>query len=131
MSDQSPITALQSSTRELVRDAVELAELQLQLFRADGREMAKKSTPPLLTVAAGVTIAMSSLPLILVGFAYALVEVAGLSVWLAMFCSALCGITVGALAVFVGLRWLKPQLEIWRRSAAELKQNVDFLKRSL
>ena len=131
MSDQSPITALQSSTRELVRDAVELAELQLQLFRADGREMAKKSTPPLLTVAAGVTIAMSSLPLFLVGFAYALVEVVGLSVWLAMFCSALSGIMIGALAVFVGLRWLKPQLEIWRRSAAELKQNVDFLKRSL
>ena len=52
MSDRSPINALQSSTRMLVRDAVELAELQLQLFAADGREMARKSAPPVLTVVA-------------------------------------------------------------------------------
>ncbi len=131
MSDPSPINALQSSTRMLVRDAVELAELQLQLFAADGREMAQKSAPPLLTVVAGVTVAMSSLPLLLVGFAYALVELAGFSVWLAMFCSAFTGIAVGALAVLVGLRWLRPQLEIWRRSTSELRENVDFLKQSL
>ena len=115
----------------LVRDTVELAELQLQLFKADGREMTQKSAPPLLTMVAGVTVAMSALPLLLVGFAYALVEMAGLPVWLAMVCSAVSGIVVGALAVFGGLRWLQPQLEIWRRSAAELKENVDFLKRSL
>jgi hypothetical protein len=115
----------------LVRDAVELAQLQLQLFAADGREMAQKSAPPLLTIAAGVTVAMSGLPLLLVGFAYALVELAGFSVWLAMFCSAFIGIVVGALAVFVGLRWLRPQLEIWRRSAAEFRENIDFLKQSL
>jgi len=131
MSGTSPIDALKSNTQMLVRDAVELTELQLQLFAADGREMAQKSAPPLLTVVAGVTIAMSGLPLLLVAFAYALVELAGFSVWLAMVCSALSGIAVGALAVFVGLRWLRPQLEIWRRSAAELRENIDFLKRSL
>jgi hypothetical protein len=115
----------------LVRDAVELAELQLELFAADGREMARKSTPPLLLAAAGVTIAMSGLPLLLVGLAYALVEKAGFSVWLAMLCSAMTGIVVGAAAVVIGLKWLRPQLEIWRRSAAELRENVDFLKRSI
>jgi uncharacterized membrane protein YdbT with pleckstrin-like domain len=115
----------------LVRDAVELAELQLQLFAADGREMARKSAPPLLTVVAGVTVAMSGLPLLLVGLAYALVELAGFPVWLAMLSSAVAGIAIGATAVLVGIRWLRPQLSIWQRSAAELKENVYFLMGSL
>jgi len=131
MSGRSTINALQSSTRMLVRDAVELTELQLQLFAADGREMARKSTPPLLTVVAGVTVAVSSLPLLLVGLAYALVELAGFSIWFAMFCTAFIGIVAGATAVVGGLRWLRPQLQIWQRSAAELRENVEFLKRSL
>ena len=131
MSNRSPINALQSSTRMLVRDTVELAELQLQLFAADGREMARKSAPPVLTVVAGFTIAMSALPMLLVGLAYALVELAGFPVWVAMLSSAVVGFLIGGVAVIVGLRWLRPQLEIWRRSADELKENVEFLKGSL
>jgi hypothetical protein len=115
----------------LVRDAVELAELQLQLFAADGRDTARKSAPPVLTVVAGVTIAMSALPLLLVGLAYALVERAGFPIWLAMFSSAITGFVIGGVAVFVGIKWLRPQLEIWRRSAGELKENVAFLKGEL
>ena len=131
MSNRSPINALQSSTRMLVRDTVELAALQLQLFAADGREMARKSAPPGLTVVAGATIAMSALPMLLVGLAYALVELAGFPVWVAMLSSAVVGFLIGGVAVIVGLRWLRPQLEIWRRSADELKENVEFLKGSL
>ena len=131
MSDKSPISALQSSTRMLVRDAVELADLQLQLFAADGREMARKSAPPLLTVVAGLVIAISGLPLLMVGLAYALVELAGFPVWIAMFSSAVIGVVIGGAAMVVGIKWLQPQLEIWRRSAGELKENVEFLKGSL
>jgi hypothetical protein len=131
MSDRSPINALQSSARMLVRDAVELAELQLQLFAADGREMARKSAPPLLTMMAGVTVAMSGLPLLLVGLAYALVELLGFPIWLAMLSSAFTGMAIGGAAAVVGIRWLRPQLEIWRRSAGELKENVAFLKGEL
>jgi uncharacterized membrane protein YdbT with pleckstrin-like domain len=115
----------------LVHDAVELAELQLQLFAADGREMARKSAPPVLTVIAGVTVAMSALPLLLVSLAYALVDLAGLPIWLAILSSAIIGVVIGGVAVLVGIRWLRPQLEIWRRSAGELKENVTFLKGAL
>ena len=115
----------------LVRDAVELADLQLQLFAADGREMARKSAPPLLTVVAGLVIAISGLPLLMVGLAYALVELAGFPVWIAMFSSAVIGVVIGGAAVAVGIKWLQPQLEIWRRSAGELKENVEFLKGAL
>lgn len=131
MSKKSPINALQSSTGMLVRDAVELAELQLQLFAADGREMARKSAPPLLMIVAGLVIAISGLPLLMVGLAYVLVELAGFPIWLAMLISAIAGIAIGGASVLVGIRWLQPQLEIWRRSAGELKENVEFLKGSL
>ena len=131
MSGRSPISELQSSTRMLVHDAVELADLQLQLFAADGREMARKSTPPLLMIVAGVVIAISGLPLLLIGLAYALVELAGFPIWIAMLITAIAGIAIGGASVLVGIRWLRPQLEIWRRSAGELKENVEFLKGSL
>lgn len=131
MSEKSPINTLRSSTRMLVHDAIELAELQLQLFAADGREMARKSAPPVLTVVAGLVIAISGLPLLMVGLAYALVELAGFPIWIAMFSSAVIGVVIGGTAVLVGIKWLQPQLEIWRRSAGELKENVDFLKGSL
>ena len=131
MSGRSPISELQSSTRMLVHDAVELADLQLQLFAADGREMARKSTPPLLMIVAGVVIAISGLPLLLIGLAYALVELAGFPIWIAMLITAIAGIAIGGAAVVVGIKWLQPQLEIWRRSAGELKENVEFLKGSL
>lgn len=131
MRKRSPIDALQSSTRMLVRDTIELAELQLQLFAADGREMARKSAPPLLIVVAGVVFAMSALPLLLVGLAYALVELAGFSIWLGMISAAVAGIVIGAVAILAGIKWLQPQLTIWQRSANELRENVEFLKGTL
>ena len=115
----------------LVRDTIELAELQLQLFAADGREMARKSAPPLALMVAGITIAISGLPLLLAGLASALVELAGFPIWLAMISSTVAGLAIGGVAVVVGVKWLQPQLTIWKRSADELKRNVDFLKGSL
>ena len=131
MSDGSPIDALRSSTRMLVHDAIELADLQLQLFAADGQEMARKATPLLVIAAIGVTIAFSSLPLLLMALAYALVELAGLPIWLAMLSSAVVGMVLGGVAVLISIRRLQPHLTIWKRSAAELRENVDFLKATL
>ncbi len=131
MSENSPITELQSSTRKLVHDTVELAELQLQLFAADGSEMARKSAPPLFLMIAGVVIAISGLPLLLGALASALVKLVGFPVWLALITSTGAGLTIGGIAVYVGIKWLQPQLTIWQRSAGELKKNVEFLKGTL
>ncbi len=118
MIDESPLSELQSSTRMLVHDVLALAELQIQLFAADGQEMARKATPKLVMAASGAIIAMSSLPLLAVGFAYALVELAGFPVWLAMLSSAVSGIIIGGIAVVVGAKRLRPLFGIWQRSAA-------------
>ena len=131
MSDESPLTELQSSTRMLVHDILALADLQLQLFRADGREMARKAAPKLILAGAGVVIAASSLPLLMVGLAYALVELAEFPIWGAMFTSAVIGIIIGAIAVVVGIKRLQPLSGIWQRSTGELRENVEFLKETL
>lgn len=131
MSHESPLTELQSNTRMLVRDVLALADLQLQLFAADGREMARKATPRLVAAVAGLVIAMSGLPLLLVGLAYALVEVAGFPVWLAMLCGAVTGIIIGGVTALIALQRLKPLMDIWKRSAVDLRENVDFLKETL
>lgn len=131
MSDESPLSELQSSTWMLVHDVLALADLQLQLFAADGQEMARKATPKLVMAASGAIIAMSSLPLLLVGLAYALVELAGFPVWLAMLCSALSGIIIGGGAVVIGVKRLQPLTGIWQRSTGELRENVEFLKETL
>ena len=115
----------------LAHDAMELADLQMQLFAADGQEMARKATPLLVIAAIGVTIAFSCLTVLPIALAYALVELAGLPIWLAMLSSAVAGIVLGGVAVVVSFRRLQPHLTIWRRSAAELRENVDFLKATL
>ena len=131
MSDESPLNELQSNTRMLVYDILALADLQLQLFRADGREMARKAAPKLVLAAVGVVIATSSLPLLMVGLAYALVELAEFPIWGAMLTSAVIGIIIGALAVVVGTKRLQPLSGIWQRSTGELRENVEFLKETL
>lgn len=131
MSDGSPIRELQSNTRMLVRDILALADLQLQLFRADGREMARKAAPNLVLAAVGFVIVASSLPLFMVGLAYALVELAGFPIWAAMFTSAVIGIILGAIAVVVGIKQLQSLSGIWQRSTGELRENVEFLKETL
>ena len=131
MSNETPLSELQSSTRMLVYDIVALADLQLQLFRADGREMARQAAPKLVLAAAGVVIAASSLPLLMVGLAYALVELAEFPIWAAMLSSAVIGIIIGAIAVVVGIKRLQPLSGIWQRSTGELRENVEFLKETL
>lgn len=131
MSEESPLTALQSNTRELANDILTLADLQLQLFAADGREMGRRAAPKLVAAIAGLTIAMSSLPLFLVGLAYTLVELAGFPIWLAMLCSAVAGIIIGGATAIIAVRRLKPVMKIWKRSAVDLRENVDFLKETL
>lgn len=131
MSEESPLAALQSNTRELASDIVTLADLQLQLFAADGREMGREAAPKLVAAIAGLTIAMSSLPLLLVGLAYTLVELAGFPIWLAMICSAVTGIIIGGAIALIAVQSLKPVTEIWKRSAVDLRENVDFLKETL
>jgi len=131
MSDESPLHELQSNTRMLAHDILALADLQLQLFRADGREMARKAAPKMVLAAAGFVIATSSLPLLMVGMAYALVELAGFPIWGAMLSSAVIGIIIGAVAVIVGIKRLQPLSGIWQRSTGELRENVEFLKETL
>ena len=131
MSNETPLSELQSSSRMLVYDIVALADLQLQLFRADGQEMARKAAPKLILAAVGVVIAASSLPLLMVGLAYALVELAGFPIWAAMLSSAVIGIIIGAIAVVVGIKRLQPLSGIWQRSTGELRENVEFLKETL
>jgi hypothetical protein len=131
MSDESPLNELQSSTRMLVHDILALTDLQLQLFRADGQEMARQAAPKLVLAAAGVVIAASSLPLLMVGLAYALVELAEFPIWAAMLTSAVIGIIIGAVAVVVGIKRLQPLSGIWQRSTGELRENVEFLKETL
>lgn len=131
MSNETPLSELQSSSRMLVYDIVALADLQLQLFRTDGQEMARKAAPKLILAAVGVVIAASSLPLLMVGLAYALVELAGFPIWAAMLSSAVIGIIIGAIAVVVGIKRLQPLSGIWQRSTGELRENVEFLKETL
>ena len=131
MSDESPLNELQSNTRMLVHDILALADLQLQLFRADGREMARQAAPKLILAGAGAVIAASSLPLLMVGLAYALVELAEFPIWAAMLTSAVIGIIIGAIAVVVGIKRLQPLSGIWQRSTGELRENVEFLKETL
>jgi hypothetical protein len=122
---------VQASGRQLAYDVVELADLQLRLFAADGQECARRITPPVLMMVVGLVIVLGGLPLALVGLAYALVDLAGLPVWIAILCSVTAGSLLGTALIVAGARRAGPQLAIWQRSTGELRENIQWLKAAL
>ena len=122
---------MRSSTRGLAHDALELAELQVRLFAADGQQCVQKSFPPLLVMMVGFVLALSGFPFALLSAMYALIEYAEFAAWLAALCSAAIGIVVGGLLAAVGFVWLRPQLSILVHSFSDLKDNLDWLKTAL
>ena len=118
------------SVRELLRDAITLGELQVQLLLLDLREGSTRMVRPLLVIVFAICLALGCFPVALAALAYAL-QATGMPVWGAFLTSALIGLFLSAGAAYGGLRWLKKELSIIDRSKAEFQSNINWLKTAL
>ena len=128
---RSPPRAVAHSIADLAHDATVLCELQTKLFKAElGTATQKVVTPIALFALAGV-FALASLPLLLVCFAYVLVEVAELSHWLSFLAAAGLGIVLAAVLGGIGYVFLKKLGSPFPRSQAELQRNIEWFRGSM
>ncbi|HEV7278587.1 MAG TPA: phage holin family protein [Pirellulaceae bacterium] len=131
---QFPPGAVARDVGSLAHDAIELSELQFDLFKVELRQAALGLFGPLvLFFIAGMTV-LASLPLLLFFVATGLIEWAnweeGYAPWayLAAFgIGALLAATVG----FVGWSVLKRKLNLFRTSREELSRNIEWMKSAL
>ena len=129
-----PPGAVARDVGSLAHDAIELSELQFDLFKIELRQAALGLFGPIaMFVGAGIAI-LASLPLLLFFVATALIEWAGWTDGYAPW-AYLVAFGVGALiaAVVAAVGWtvLKRKLVLFRSSREELTRNIAWIKSAL
>jgi hypothetical protein len=111
------------STGHIAYNLFSLVELQGRLLMADlSTSQRALKISGLLLIIGGVAF-LASLPIALIGLAYALMA------WLpavgAYFAAAGVGLVISAVAILLAWRYLRHSLEVFQRSTSELKQNIE------
>ena len=130
-STPAPPNGVAKDVGELTHDIVSLAELQFELFRSDYREGLKGLLIPvaLLLVAGMVTV--GTVPMALLLMAELLAQVGGLTRASALSIAALSGLLVAVALGIVGWSYLHGVGRVFKRSRAELRRNITWIKHAL
>ena len=128
---KSPPRAVAHSIADLAHDATVLCELQTKLFKAELDTAGQKVVAPIVMFAVAGILALASVPLLLVCFAYVLVEIAELSHWLSFLAAAGLGIVLAAVIGGIGYLLLKKIGWPFPQSQAELKRNMEWFRGSM
>jgi len=115
----------------LLHDAVTLGQLQLRLFVLDCQQLRTKLGTPVITIAAGLILALNCVPVGLAGIALLFRDVAGFS-WLgAVWTTFALTLVVGPICVGCGIWWLRTSSSLFESSRVEWTQNIERLKEML
>jgi Putative Actinobacterial Holin-X, holin superfamily III len=125
---RSPLSGVISSATEVAGDFVELAELQLELAKADANKFVSRSIPPIGGLLACSVILLVCLPVGLLGLADILATQFELDLGVTRLAIGFVGglIALGVLAIC--LRQLKSGLTSFTESQSQLRQNLIWLK---
>jgi len=113
------------------RDLVALVELQGLLIVADAGAEFRKMRNGLVLFALLAVLGASCLPIGLAGLALVLAEATSLTAGQSLLCVAACGLIVAGVGACAAIRAVKPGPDCLRRSRAEWRCNVDWLKETL
>lgn len=138
MVGQATMNGRQTGTRqvtrnvsELAHDVITLAELQAQLLACDLRDGKSRAIGPIVSMAAGLILALGTMPVLLMGIGWLLVNHAGWSEGAALLVAGGGGLVVSGGLAWFGWRRLKAALAIIARSRNELAENIRWLKGTL
>jgi len=115
----------------IVHDLVTLLELQGLLLLADAGAEFRRARQGLLLVLFLSVLGLVCLPIGLAGLALVLAETTRLTTGQALLCVAGCGLLLAGVGTYMAIRALKPGPDCLRRSRAEWKCNVNWLKETL
>jgi hypothetical protein len=118
------------TARQVLRDVIELAELQLHLLRCDVKHCTTRVIgPAALLFGASAVLLLAAIPVALVAISLGIME-AGLPGWLAFaIVAAVTSVVAALLAVWAWDRCRAISTE-FRRSRDELDNNIACLKRA-
>jgi putative superfamily III holin-X len=120
-----------TSFSELTHDAIELAELQAQLFALDVKETTQSTKTSLILTIVGSCLLLASLPVALIALAELLVEQLEWSRSAGYGVATLVGIVVSAGILATAYARFRSGLGTLKRSREELRRNIDWIKSSL
>jgi hypothetical protein len=111
----------------LTGDITSLIELQAKLAAHDLEDAVDKAKVPSTTLIISAAVLMASLPVVLIGLAFALASL-GIAQWAAFLITGLgFGVVAGVVGWISLVRFLK-SFESFRRSREELIRNINWLR---
>jgi hypothetical protein len=112
----------------VIRDVVELGELQVRLLVNDTKSVVRKSIMPLILMVAAASTLLGAIPIALLALAEALQSEAGLSRLVSLLISAVVAIVLAVVLYYLG-RWrLGQSVQQLDSSRQELAQNAAWFK---
>jgi hypothetical protein len=130
--DASPSGVVRDRLGHFAKDVAALAELQAELLQVELRDWLRKCLVPVVVLAAvATTLALASLPLVLLSLAYCLHEFAGLSLALSTLIAAVTGFGVAGICAFAAWRVTSRQRGAFTRFKIELARNIQWMKHVL
>ncbi|REJ86623.1 MAG: hypothetical protein DWQ34_27000 [Planctomycetota bacterium] len=115
----------------LAHDVITLAELQAQLVACDLREGKAQAIGPIVVIVAGLLLALGTMPVLLLGLGWLLVNHAEWTESAAFLTAGGAGLAVAGLLAWFGWKKLKAALSTFTRSQQEFARNVDWVKSAL
>lgn len=128
---QHPGAAFRENVSGLLHDVIELGELQTRLFLVDLNEAKRGSIVPILLGVGSFCLALASVPILLAGLAWALVEYAEWDLAAAFTVTAIVALVVAGCMAWSGWRLMSRALGKLSRSRDELATNVAWIKSAL
>jgi hypothetical protein len=126
-----PPQAVARSAVAFFHDVASLAELQEQLLIVDAKEGVQKLVVPAVLLGVGLGFALGSVPIFLAAFAATLVATTSLS-WAASLWIALAlGVVLTLILSIPAAVSLKGSMNMFDRSYAEWRRNMEWLKETL
>ncbi len=120
-----------ASFSELTHDAIELAELQAQLFALDLKQTSQSTRTSLVLAVAGVCVLLGSTPVALMALAELLVQQFSWSPAAGYGVATLVGVAVSVAILANAWSQFRSGIVTMQRSREELSRNIAWVKSSL
>jgi uncharacterized membrane protein YqjE len=123
--------AFRENLSGLLHDVIELGELQMQLLTVDLAEARRRSVLAIVLVGSALVLALSSVPVLLLGIGWALVAWAGWTHAAAFAITAVVALLLAAGLAWLAWRRLNAAIGKLSRSGEEFATNVRWIKDAL
>ena len=113
---------------EFGNDIATLVELQAKLVMYDSKECVHRATYPLIFLVGGAAVALSCLPILLLGTADLLHELTKWPDWATRMLVAVGALLIAAVVAYLSLREATSSINSFRRSAEEFTRNLSWVR---